>query len=69
MRRDVRPQIDVADMSALVQIDDRQQMARIGIAAVNAVAENRHIGQPGFRHDEQFVHGARKTVEHTSVSN
>ena len=64
MRRDIGPQIDGGDMGALVQIEDAKQMLRIGIAAVDAVAEDRHIGQAGLRHDEQFVHGAGKAVDH-----
>ena len=45
-------------------IEHAQQMLRIGIAAVDAVAEDRHVGASGFRHDEQFVHGLRKAVDH-----
>ena len=52
MRRDVGPQIDGVDMGALVQIEHTEVMLRIGIAAVNAVAEDRHIGATGFRHHE-----------------
>ena len=64
MRRDARPQIDVADMSSLVEVDDAQEMAWIGIAAVDPVAEDRHVGEAGFRHHQQFVHRAWKIVEH-----
>ena len=64
MRGDIGPQIDGGDMRALVQIENAEMMLRVGIAAVNAVAEDRHIGEAGFRHDEQFVHGSRKAVEH-----
>ena len=56
VRRDIGTQIDGGDMGALVQIEHAQMMLRIGIAAVNAVAEDRHIGHAeaaGFRHDQQ----------------
>src|ERR1035438_3396723 len=39
-------------------------MAGIGISAVDAVAEDRHISQPGLRDHQQFVHGSLKTVQH-----
>ncbi len=64
MRRDVGPQVDVADMRALVQIDDAEQMARVRVTAVDAVAEDRHVGKAGLRHHQQFVDGTRKAVEH-----
>jgi hypothetical protein len=64
MRRDVGPQIDVADVGAFVQIDDAEQMTGIGIAAVDAVTEDRHVGEAGFRQHEQLVHRALKTLEH-----
>ena len=64
MRCNVRPQINVADMRAPLQVEDAHEMVRIGIAAVNAIAEDRHVGKPGLRHHQQFVHGARKAVEH-----
>src|SRR5271163_4352503 len=38
-------------------------MLRMRIAAMNAIAEDRHIGEAGFRHDEQFVHRFRKAVD------
>src|SRR5207253_9939389 len=60
MRRDIGPQIDVADMRTLCQVDDGDQMAGIGIAAMDAVAEDRNIGKPSPRHHQQSVHGARK---------
>ena len=51
-----------------MQIEDAQMMLRVGIAAVDAVAENRHIGHgglaAGLRHDQQFMHGAEKSVDH-----
>jgi hypothetical protein len=49
---------------ALGEVDDAQEVAGIGIAAVDAVAEDRHIGKAGLRHHQQFVHRARKTLEH-----
>ena len=64
MRRDVGTQIDVADMGALFQVDDAQEVARIGIAAMDAVAEDRHIGKAGLRHHEQLVYRAGKAVQH-----
>ena len=64
MRRDIGQQIDGGDVGALVQIEHAEQMLRIGIAAVDAVAEDRHIGHAGLRHDEQFMHGLGKAVDH-----
>ena len=64
MGRDQGPQIDVAGTRAALEIEDEQQMARVGIAAVDAVAEDRHVGDAGFRQHQQLVHGARKAVEH-----
>ena len=64
MRRDIGAQIDRSDMGALVQIEDAEVMLRIGIAAVNAVAEDRHISEAGFRHHEQLVYGAREVIDH-----
>ena len=60
MWRDTGPQIDVADMSAFLEVDDAEEMTGIGIAAVDSVAEDRHVGLAGLRNHEQFVHGARK---------
>jgi hypothetical protein len=51
-------------MRALGEVDDAEQMAGIGIAAVDAVAEDRHIGEARLRHHQQFVHGAGKILEH-----
>ena len=31
---------------------------------MDAVAEDRHIGEAGFRHHQQFMHRARKSVDH-----
>ncbi len=39
-------------------------MARIRIAAVDAVAEDRHIGAAGLGDDQQFVHGLLEAFEH-----
>ncbi len=64
MRRDIGRKVDIADMGALFEIDDAEQMSRIGIATVDTVAEDRHIGEPGMRHDEELVHRAGKTVQH-----
>jgi len=64
MRRDIGAQIDRGDMGALVQIEDAEVMLRIRIAAVNAVAEDGHIGEAGFRHHEQLMHGAREAIDH-----
>jgi len=38
-------------------------MLRVRIAAVDAVAKDRHISEAGFRHHQQFVHGAREAVD------
>ena len=64
MRRDIGGKVDVADMRALGEIDDAERMARMRVPAVDAVAENRHIGKPGFRHQQELMHGALKAVEH-----
>ena len=64
MWRDTGPQIDVADMRAFLEVDDAEEMTRIGIAAVDSVAEDRHVGEAGFRDHEQFVNGARKIIEY-----
>jgi hypothetical protein len=64
VRRDIGPQVDGGDMRALVQIEDAQIVLRIGITAVDAVAEDRHVSHAGFGDDEQLVHGFRKAVEH-----
>ncbi len=67
MRRDIRMKIDGRNMRALMQIEHAELVLRIGIAAVNAVAEDRHIGQRrravGFRHDQQFMHGTLEAVD------
>ena len=69
VRRDIGTQVDGGDMRALVQVEHARAMLRIGIAAVNAVAEDRHIGHAGFRHDQQLVDGALgKPSITTSVS-
>ena len=43
-------------------------MLRVGIAAVNAVAEDRHISHGGqavaLGHDQELVHGALEVIEH-----
>src|SRR5947209_1486687 len=39
-------------------------MAGIGIAAVDAVAEDRHIGAALLRQHQQLVNGALEAVEH-----
>jgi len=44
MRRDIGREVDIADMGALFEIDDAEKMSRIGIATVDAVAEDR--GKP-----------------------
>jgi hypothetical protein len=54
--------------AALLKIDDAKEMTRIGIAAVDTVAEDRHISEVGIRHHEQFVHSAGKSSSTTSVS-
>ena len=64
MRRDMGREVDIADMGALFEIDDAEKMSRIGIATVNTVAEDRHIGEASIRHDEELVHRAGKTVQH-----
>jgi hypothetical protein len=40
------PQIDIADMGALNQIDNAEKMSRIGIAVIDPIAEDRHTGKP-----------------------
>jgi len=64
MRRDIGREVDIPDMGALFEIDDAEKMSRIGIAAVDTVAEDRHIGEAGLRHDEELVHRAGKAVQH-----
>ena len=64
VRRDVRTQIDSRDMGAFAQVEHAEQMLRIGIAAVDAVAEDRHIGHAGLRNDEQFVDRLGEAVDH-----
>jgi len=49
MRRNVRNEVDIADMGALLKVDDGKKVTRIGIAAVDAVAEDRHIGEASIR--------------------
>jgi len=38
-------------------------VTRIGVAAMNAVTEDRHIGKSSLRHHEQFVHRAGEAVQ------
>jgi len=64
MRGDVGPQIDGGEQGALFEVEHTKPMLRIGIAAVDAVAEDRHVRHPGLRHDQQLVHGAREAVDH-----
>jgi hypothetical protein len=64
VRGDIGPQIDGGDMGALMQIEHAEQMLRVGITAMDAVAEDRHISHAGLRHHEQLVHRARKAVDH-----
>jgi hypothetical protein len=64
MRRDIGREVDIADMGALFEIDDAEKMSRIGIAAVDTVAEDRHIGEASIRHDEELMHRAGKTIQH-----
>ena len=64
MRRDVGTKVDGGGMRALVQVEHANEMLRVGIAAMNPIAEDRHIGEAGFRHHQQLVHGARKSVDH-----
>jgi hypothetical protein len=64
VRGNIGTQVDRADMRAFVQIENAQGMLRIGIAAVNAVAEDRHVGEAGLWNNKQFVHRARKAVDH-----
>ena len=52
------------DKRALVQIEDAKMVLRVRIAAVDAITKDRHIGETGFRHDQELVHGARKAVDH-----
>src|SRR4029077_18593571 len=40
------------------------RVAGVGIAAVNAVAEDRHIGAALLGQHQQFVHGALEAIEH-----
>ena len=58
MRRDVRAQVDDRRVRAIVEIDDAEQVAGIWIAAVDAVAENRHVGAARSRAPQQLVDGA-----------
>jgi hypothetical protein len=63
MRRDIGPEVDITNMGALFEVDDGKEMARIGIAAVNTVAKNRHISEAGVRHHKQFMHCAGKIFQ------
>ena len=47
-----------------LEIDDAQRVAGVRVAAVDAVAVDRHIGESGLGHDQQLVDGALETVEH-----
>src|SRR5262249_28602309 len=51
-------------MTACLEIDDAERVTGIRVPAMNAVPVDRHIGASGFRHDEELVQGALKTVEH-----
>ena len=64
MRRNVRCEVDIADMGASLQVDYAKKMTRIGIAAMDSVAEDRHIGEPRLRQDQKLVHRAGKAVEY-----
>jgi len=64
MWRDIGPEVDITNIGALLEIDDAKKMTWIGIAAVNTVAEDRHISETGIRHHEQFVHSAEKVFQH-----
>ena len=64
VRRDQRPQVDGVDQRPLVEIEHAQMVLRVRIAAVDAVAEDRHVGAAGFRHHQELMHGAGKSVEH-----
>ncbi len=64
MGGDVGAQIYILDQYALVEIDDAQRVTGMGIAAVNAIPVNRHIGAPCFRDDEQLVDGALESIKH-----
>jgi hypothetical protein len=50
-------------MGAFFEIDDGQQVARIGIAPVNAVPVDRDVGSRGLRHGEEFVGHAFEVVQ------
>ncbi len=63
MRRDVGPEINVAEMLLFREVEDAQRMAGIGIATVDAVAIDRHIAEASFRHDKQFVHRALEAAD------
>src|SRR5262245_46856603 len=63
MRRDMGPDVDITNMGALLEIDDAKKMTWIGIAAVDTVAEDRHISEVGIRHHEQFVNRAGKIFQ------
>ena len=64
MRRDVAGAGRCRRARTLVQVDDVQRVAGVRIPAVNAVAEDRHIGAAGLRQHQQLVHGALEAVEH-----
>src|SRR6185437_11558414 len=63
MRRDVRAQVDVTGMGTFIKIDDAKRMAGMRIAPVDSIAIDRHIGETGVGHDQQFMHRALKPVE------
>ena len=53
-----------ARMRLLGEIDDAQRMAGVGITTVNPVPEDRNVGEPGFLHDQELVHGTLEAAEH-----
>jgi hypothetical protein len=63
VRRDVGAQVDVGEARALVQIDHAERVARVRISAMDAVAEDRHVGEARFGQDEQLVNSALEAVE------
>ena len=64
MRRDVRSQVDIADIFAAGEVNDAQCVAGIRVAPMDAVAIDRHVGKPGLRHDQQFVDRPLKSIEY-----
>jgi hypothetical protein len=63
MRRDVGCQIDIGDVPLHRKIHEGEQVAGIGIAPMNAVAVDRHVGGRAVAVDQQLVRHPLEVVE------